>query len=69
MSVVTRLEIASHVESAFDGSPIERDQLLTCAGEHGARREVMAVLSRLQPRSYRQLRDLWGELADIPVES
>lgn len=69
MSHATRVEIADHVETAFDYGPANRDELLEAAHASNARHEVLAVLERLPERRYRTLRQLWTDLDDVPVEA
>lgn len=69
MNTVTRIEIADCVESAFTGPPIGPADLIEYAADHGARNPVINVLGRLHEDSYRELRDLWSELNDVPVEA
>lgn len=68
MEPVCRGEIADYLEDAFAGPPISPESLVEFAADHGARPPVIEVLSRLHEREYRTLRDLWNELADIPLE-
>lgn len=69
MGTVCRAEIADCLEDAFGGSPVSAESLVQFATDHGARPPVIEVLGRLHEREYRRLRDLWRELADIPLES
>jgi hypothetical protein len=64
---VTRMELVDHIENAFAAGAATRDQLLAAATTSHARPEVIAVLQRLPEQPYRSLRDLWPELADMPV--
>lgn len=68
METVCRGEIADYLEDAFAGPPVSPESLVAFAADHGARPPVIEVLSRLHEREYRSLRDLWNELADIPLE-
>jgi len=65
---ITRAEIADHVAAAFDAAPVSREALLAAAAASGARPGVLASLGRLPSASFRELRDLWPILADLPVE-
>ncbi len=65
---VTRVEIADHVETAFSGEPIHKGELLEAAKASGARREVMRVLKRLPDRDFRELREIWPSVPDLPVD-
>jgi hypothetical protein len=59
--VVTRVEIADHIENAFDGDrALSANELLASARPDGARREVLRVLECL-PGTYSDLRDLWPD--------
>jgi Protein of unknown function (DUF2795) len=69
MNVVSRTEIADCVEHAFKGGPVSSSDLIEFAADHGARKPVLKVLGRLPAHNYLELRDLWGELRDVPVES
>jgi hypothetical protein len=65
--VVTRVEIADHVQDAFDADrPLTSDELLVSARRNGARPEVLHALERL-PGTYARLRDLWPDLPGVPV--
>ncbi|HEY3502688.1 MAG TPA: DUF2795 domain-containing protein [Actinocatenispora sp.] len=64
---VTRTEIADHVETAFTVGAADRDALLATARTAGARAEVLAVLATLPDRHYAELRQLWTDLADVPI--
>jgi hypothetical protein len=64
---VTRIELLDHIGTAFDGGPANRDALLAAAVSSNARPDVIALLHRLPDRDFRQVRDLWEEMADVPV--
>ena len=68
MKTVYRTEIAECVEEAFRGSPMSSTDLVEFAADHGARTPVLKVLARLHGLAYRELRELWSELGDIPVD-
>ena len=68
MHEVSRVEIADLVEDVFDGSPVGVETLLDCAGDHGARSEVITLLQGLKHPPYRGLTELWGELRELPIE-
>lgn len=68
MTTVTRSEIADCIENAFAEQPISSAELVKFASSHGARRQVLRVLGQLRGDGYHCLRDLWAELADIPIE-
>ena len=65
---VTRIEIADDVRAAFAHGPASRPDVLAAAVAAHARPAVMETLERLPDRSYSELRHLWSELADIPLE-
>lgn len=65
---VTRAEIAEHVGCAFGGAPVSRDGLLAAAAASRARPGVVASLERLPSTLFRDLRELWPILPDLPVE-
>lgn len=64
---VTRMELVDHIESAFGTGPAGRSDLLAAATASHARPEVIEVLHGLPDGPYRTVRDLWAELADMPV--
>lgn len=65
---VTRVEIADHVRAAFAHGPAPKQAVVGAAADSGARPEVLGMLQRLPARSYQELRHLWGDLPDMPVE-
>ncbi|MBX7268910.1 DUF2795 domain-containing protein [Micromonospora sp. Llam7] len=67
MQPVTRVELLDHVGTAFDSGPASRDTLLAAAAASHARPDVITLLHRLPDRDFRRVRDLWEELADVPV--
>ena len=68
MKTVCRMEIADCIEEAFINAPLSPADLVEYAEDHGARSPVVQVLGRLHGDTYRGLRDLWRELADVPLE-
>jgi hypothetical protein len=64
---VTRTEMAVHIEAAFANGAATRDRLLAYAAASHARPEVIGVLRDLPDKAYSNIRDLWYELAHIPV--
>jgi hypothetical protein len=65
---VTRTELADHVHTAFSSGPANRDGLVARATSSHARPELITVLDTLPAdKSYRGLRDLWYDLAHLPV--
>jgi hypothetical protein len=63
------MELVDHIESAFDPGPATRSELLAAAAASHARPEVIEVLHGLPDWPYRTVRDLWWELADMPVSA
>jgi hypothetical protein len=66
--VVTRSEIADHIEGAFRGPARTKGELLASAEATDARPDVLATLQTLPERRYGALRDLWSHLPEVPVE-
>jgi hypothetical protein len=66
---VTRIELVDHIETAFHTGKATRGDLLAAAAASHARPEVIETLQRLRDTSYRQVRDLWAELEDVPVSA
>jgi len=64
---VTRVELLDHIEAAFADGSARRDDLLQTAIETHARSEVLEMLRRLPDSEFRQPRDLWQELVDVPI--
>jgi hypothetical protein len=64
---VTRIEIADHLETAFDGGPVGPRQLVAVAVAGDARTAVVEVLAGLPERQYGQLRQLWEDLSEVPI--
>ncbi|MFI6162939.1 DUF2795 domain-containing protein [Micromonospora haikouensis] len=67
MHPVTRVELLDHIEPAFASGPASRDSLLAAAAASHARPDVITLLHRLPDRDYRQVRDLWEDIADVPI--
>ncbi len=65
---VTRVEIADHVRAAFALGPATRQALVDAAAGSQARPEVLGVLRQLPDHRYQELRYLWGDLPEVPVE-
>jgi len=66
--VVTRTEIADHIEGAFGRGALARGDLLEQAKRTGARPEVVKTIATLpNDRPYVRLRDLWLHLDEVPV--
>ena len=66
-TIVTRAELARHIETAFGTGPVTRDALVACAQATQARAELVAVIRTLPDKTYQGIRDLWYELAHVPV--
>ncbi len=65
----SRLEIADAITDAFGHVPLDREELVAAAKEAHASTQVLLALSCLrQDKRYAQLRDLWPDLPDLPVE-
>lgn len=64
---VTRIELVRHIEAAFGRGPVTRDDLVSCAQATQARAELVAVIQTLPDKTYLVIRDLWYELAHVPV--
>ena len=64
----TRIEIAAHVGNVFAGGAVTRDQLVAAAQSTGARPAVVQVLERLSRGPFYEMRQLWPELPDVPIE-
>lgn len=64
----TRIEIAEHTAEAFTGATVTREQLLAVATQTGARPAVLRVLERLPDVPFHELRELWPDLPDVPIE-
>lgn len=67
-AVVTRTEIADHIEGAFGRAVLARGDLLEQAKRTGARPEVVNTIAKLpNDGAYVRLRDLWSHLSEVPV--
>ncbi|MGA8117514.1 MAG: DUF2795 domain-containing protein [Actinocatenispora sp.] len=66
-ATVTRIEIADHVEDAFDAGPANRGSLLAAAERAGARQALLGILATLPDRPYGELRHLWTDLPEVPI--
>lgn len=65
---MTRTEIADHVRAAFALGPASRQTLVDAAASSNARPEVLGVLRRLPDHRHQELRHLWGDLREVPVD-
>jgi len=62
------MEIAKAVGHAFTNTTsTDRSQLIDAARAAGARAEVILVLDQLGGRGYSDIRQLWGDLPELPV--
>ena len=66
---VSRVEIADCVAIAFIGEPVTRDDLVAFACQFGARAAVLRTLAGLPDGSFRELRQLWPALPDVPIDA
>lgn len=64
---VTRMEVAQAVRAAFHGTAPKRSEIVTAARDARARSEVLSILDSLPDQRFREVRDLWTELTEIPV--
>lgn len=65
----TRVEIADSIADAFAEGPMTGEDLLCVAKRAGARLEVLQILERLPHGPFHELRQLWGSIPDVPIES
>lgn len=65
---VTRVEIADHIAGAFGHGSVTRDDLIGEAVRTGARDAVIHLLRRLPVGPFRDMRQLWPALPDVPIE-
>jgi hypothetical protein len=65
---VTRTEIADVIQEAFQSGPAHRDDLLTTAVRKRARPQMIDLLRNLPRRRFAELRQLWGEMPEVPVK-
>ena len=66
--MLSRVEIAEHIETAFDGSRRLRDDLMAEATRTSARSAVLDALGGLPDRPYRKLGDVWPHLPTMPID-
>lgn len=69
MPAITRAELAGHIEAAFTGGPATRADLLAAATSSHARTQAIEQLHRLPDRTYRDLREIWYDLPELPVSN
>lgn len=65
---VTRIQIADLVCAAFGPTGASKHDLLTAAQTNAAPEQVIQHLQSLPTSHFRQMRDLWEHLQDVPVE-
>ena len=66
---VSRVEIAQQLATTFTGSPVSREELVDAARRSGARPAVVRLLKQLPDGRFREVRDLWLSMPDVPIES
>ncbi|QUC01954.1 MULTISPECIES: DUF2795 domain-containing protein [Cellulosimicrobium] len=67
--MTTRLQLADAVGDLFQYGPATHDELVAYARDGGASEHVIASLQRLPDRSFKDLRELWLHLPDLPTAS
>jgi hypothetical protein len=65
---VSRVEIVEHVATTFMGTPVSREQLVESARQAGARPAVLQLLEQLSGGPFREVRELWPAMPDVPIE-
>lgn len=65
---VTRVEIAGAVGDAFGVRSVTRAELVEQAVAAGARPVVVTMLRSLPERRFNDLRQLWDDLPEMPVQ-
>lgn len=66
-SDVTRVEVVEAVQGAFGRAGATRAELIDAACRASARAEVVAILGALPSGGFREVRELWPHLPDLPV--
>lgn len=66
-SSVTRVQVVGFMEGVFDQGALTTAALVQCAASAGAPPGVLAVLDRLDDRLFRDVRELWRYLPELPV--
>ncbi|MEX2420084.1 MAG: DUF2795 domain-containing protein [Acidimicrobiia bacterium] len=61
------MEVAQAVRAAFHGTAPTRSEIVAAARDARARSEVLSILGSLPDQRFREVRDLWIELTEIPV--
>lgn len=64
---VSRTEVAAHIRGAFASGPADTARIREQARATGARTEVLEALEELPSRSFLDLRQVWTELPEMPV--
>lgn len=64
---VTREEIAETIGACFTKGQARRNDLLLAVHERNARPELVETIERLPDRTFRQMRDLWTALPEVPL--
>lgn len=64
---VTRVEVVSLVQGAFQDGTADRDEILDEARRRDASEAVVETLQRLPAGRYQTVRDIWSVLPDIPI--
>jgi hypothetical protein len=66
---VTREEIAEAIRTCFTNGQVRRTDLLLAVHERNGRPELVETIERLPDRTFRQVRDLWIVLPEIPLRT
>lgn len=66
---VTRRRIVRSLQGAFEDGGSTREELIAAAMRNDADQQVIAALERLRPAQYRDIRQLWVDLHDVPVDT
>jgi hypothetical protein len=67
LETVTPQRIVHFVRSTFDGDGTPREELIAAAKRNGPEPEVVEAVDRLRRSHYRELRQIWTDLYDVPV--
>lgn len=65
--IVTRTEIADLIGDVFAEPAVSKGRLVAQATARQGRTPVVNLLEGLQERTYNSLRDLWGQLPEVPI--
>ena len=66
---VTREEIVETISTCFTKGQAQRNDLLLTVHERNARPELVETIERLPNRTFRQVRDLWMALPEVPLRA